>query len=185
LAPPKSLEPQSAAPSAEQIGGLYRPADFPEALVMRLSGLQTAQRPTQAPQQAPAVPAIGFGAECSRLVGGDPFGRNIIGERGSQLIDALPLVLEVALGTISPPALGFLPLIRLRQLLSQRLNSAFQCPDSSDQRAPSGRTSSRSTASRTFTVFAATATSVKSTPLSTICSSNDNAMEFHHAIPEE
>jgi hypothetical protein len=34
-------------------------------------------------------------------------------------------------------------------------------------------------------VFASTATTVKSTPLSTICSSNDNAMEFRHAIPEE
>jgi hypothetical protein len=45
--------------------------------------------------------------------------------------------------------------------------------------------SSRSIASSALAVFASTATTVKSTPLSTICSSNDNAMELRHAIPEE
>lgn len=45
------------------------------------------KRPTPAAQHPPIAPAIGLGAQCRGLAGGDPFGRYRIRQRNPQLVD--------------------------------------------------------------------------------------------------
>jgi hypothetical protein len=70
--------------------------------------------PNAGTRQAPAAPA------------GDPSRHNTIGERGLKLVEHLAFVLEMALGTISSPALPFRPLVSRHQLLAQGIDGACQ-----------------------------------------------------------
>jgi hypothetical protein len=95
-----------------------------------LTSSASAQRPTQAPRRAPSAPA------------GDPLRHNSIGERGLTLVEHLAFVLEMALGTISPPALAFRPLVSRHQLLAQGFDGACQgpgCPGGRRGRTARGR----------------------------------------------
>ena len=80
--------------------------------------------PNAGAARAPSAPA------------GDPLRHNSIGERGLTLVEHLAFVLEMALGTISPPALAFRPLISRHQLLAQGLDGACQSPDCPGDRHP-------------------------------------------------
>jgi hypothetical protein len=82
------------------------------------------QRPN--PVSVRAAPNAGDAPGSGCVPAGNPLRHNSIGERGLKLVEHLAFVLEMALGTISPPALAFRRLVSRHQLLAQGIDGACQ-----------------------------------------------------------